>query len=220
MFEWHDGAPGRTGKSSPWSRPMRMATVPPSWGRALEAAGVERFAVATVDEALELRKADVTRPIYLLGPCLASERALVVEHGFIPPVASVAEAEAFATARLGLLRETGRQDGDPTRETGRQDGDPTGGHPVHLVIDTGMGRIGVLEGDAVKVARGISALPGVALESVSSHFPSADGDELFTRDQLGRYRALLGALVEAGVKFHASSCGQHGGIILVAAGSG
>ena len=179
-------------------------------GPALEAAGVERFAVATVDEALELRQAGVTRPIYLLGPCLASERALVVEHGFIPAVASVAEAEAFATARLGPLRETGRQDGDPTG----------GAAPVHLVIDTGMGRIGVLEGDAVAVARGISALPGVALESVSSHFPSADGDELFTRDQLGRYRALLGALVEAGVKFTRHHVANTAGSFLLRRGAG
>jgi alanine racemase len=157
---------------------------------ALEAAGVERFAVATVEEALELRHAGVTRPVYLLGPCLPSERELVVEHRFIPAVASVAEAEAFAAARLGLCGETGRQDGDST-----------GPQPVHLVIDTGMGRIGVLEADAVKVALGVSVLTGVTIDSVASHFPDADRDEAFTRDQLGRYQGLLAALREAGVTF-------------------
>jgi alanine racemase len=121
----------------------------------------------------------VTRPIYLLSPAAPAERRAVVEAGdvFIPAVSEFEEAAEFSA----LAEAAGRR------------------QPVHLVFDTGMGRIGMIETEAVGLAVRIAALPGLVIDSVASHFPSADEDAVFTAAQLGRFHALLEALAAAGL---------------------
>jgi alanine racemase len=70
---------------------------------------------------------------------------------------------------------------------------------VHLVVDTGMGRIGVVESEALGLAARVAALPGLIVDSVASHFPSADEDPVFTAAQLDRHHGLLEALRTAGL---------------------
>lgn len=135
------------------------------------------FGVACTREALALRTAGVRSPVFLLGPTLPEERAAVVRQRFVPSVSGIEEAEDFnaAAAEQGVR------------------------FPIHVVLDTGMGRIGITEDRALETVAAIAALPHVVVDGIASHFPSADEDEAFTRAQAGRFRSLVGRLAAGGI---------------------
>ncbi len=141
----------------------------------------EQFGVATLAEARAVRAAVPGKDILLLSPCLPAEREAVVAEGFIPVVSSSAEAKAYA----------GQAGSKPVR--------------IHLCIDTGMGRIGVWQDDALTAARDVAALEGVDVESVSTHLPVADSDPDFTEAELQAWDKLVAQLrlVLPEAKFHA-----------------
>ena len=136
---------------------------------------VDWFGVANLAEARQVRALAGQKPVLILGTALPSEWRGIREGGFVPVISSMAEACGFAS--------------------------PPGAPPfgVHLAVDTGMGRIGVWEAEAIALAREIRALPGLELLGVGSHFPSADEDEAFTAAQTERFVALAGALRAEGL---------------------
>lgn len=124
------------------------------------------FGVANLEEAIATREV-VPHPLIILGPALASERAEIVERGFIASISSYEEAVEFsrcAKAAPALL---------------------------DCVIDTGMGRMGIAADDAVTSLVKITALPNVTIHSVSSHLPVADSDATYTTQQLARVTELM-----------------------------
>lgn len=140
------------------------------------------FGVANVHEAEAVRAAlgpfpdDAVIPgIFILGPALPGERPAIVEGGFVPAISSLKEAAAYS----GLAR------GRPV--------------PVHLSIDTGMGRTGIAEENARDIVPQILRMPDLAVAGVSTHLPVADEDEEFTREQLGRFQGVVAGLREIGV---------------------
>jgi alanine racemase len=136
-----------------------LATV----ARALDA-DADLFAVANVAEAQSARMAGATKPILVLGPALPDERRALVEGGFIPSISTVEEAGAYAA----LV--------------------PAGSHlSVHLVIDTGMGRIGLWGDEVQPVLDAVRQAPNLDLAAVSSHLPVADDDPAYTEDQIIRF---------------------------------
>ena len=141
----------------------------------------EQFGVATVGEARAVRAVVLDKDILILSPCLPDERRVVVDEGFIPVVSSTAEAKAYAR----LVQ------GKPAR--------------IHLCVDTGMGRIGVWQDDALKTAQEIAAIEGLDIESVSTHLPVADSDPAFTAEELRAWETLIGQLraILPTAKFHA-----------------
>ncbi len=136
---------------------------------------VEMFGVANVAEAVELREHDATTPVFILGPALPEERAEIAARRFVPALSNVEEARAYA-ALAGA---------EPL--------------PVHLKIDTGMGRIGIWETEAVEVAREILALAELRVTGLASHLPVADEDDAFTRDQLAHFHATVAQLRALGI---------------------
>lgn len=152
-------------------------------GAAAVATALERepcifgFGVANVSEALELSECGVTRPIYVLSPALAGEREIIAERGWIPAVSSAEEARRYSAAAAAL--------GTTVR--------------VQLVFDTGMGRMGARPAEAFAQASQIASLEALEIDSISSHLPSADEDEAFTRLQLASYRELVAELRGAGI---------------------
>ncbi len=136
---------------------------------------VEMFGVANVAEAREVRALAAETPVFLLGPALPEERAEIVAAGFVPSVSSATEAREFGALAGGRRV------------------------PVHLVIDTGMGRIGVWQEEAAAVAREILALPSLEITGIASHFPSADEDAAFTREQIAHFQGVVAELKLAGL---------------------
>ncbi len=137
---------------------------------------VAMFGVANLAEAEEILPHVRGTPIALLGGTLPSEHAAVVKRGFIPAVSSFEEAAQYASHATG------------------------GSVKIHLAIDTGMGRLGVWEDDAVELARRMIDLPGIEIAGVCSHLPVADEDSIFTREQLDRFQRLADKLGGIGIR--------------------
>jgi len=137
---------------------------------------VAMFGVANVREAEAVRAAAGTGPgIFILGPALPFERSEIVAGGFVPAVSSLREAAAYSA--LGQGRRV----------------------PVHLAIDTGMGRMGIAEEEAGEMVREIMRLPDLEIGGIATHLPVADEDENYTREQLGRFEAVVAAIRSVGV---------------------
>ena len=151
---------------------------------------VEMFGVANVHEACELNSQVAASQIYILGPALPEERRDIVARGFIATVSSVAEARTY-----GALASVA----NPIR--------------LHLAVDTGMGRIGIWQDEAVAVAREIQALPGVSLDGVASHLPVSDEDDAFTRRELERFHGLVAELRVQGFRQMVDHVENSAGII-------
>ncbi|MGK0184615.1 MAG: alanine racemase [Verrucomicrobiales bacterium] len=159
-------------------------------GRALqEESCVFAFGVANVHEALELHDANIRLPVYVLSPALPSERTTVVANGFIAAVSNMEEAVDYSAiaCRMSTVAR------------------------IQCVLDTGMGRIGMLPDGILTFAQDLAALPAIEIESVSSHLPSADEDEHFTQDQMREYRRLITKLQEKGIPFTRSHIANSAG---------
>ena len=142
---------------------------------------VAMFGVANLAEAEEISaraiSADGKRtPICLLSGTMPGEHAAVARRGIIPFVSSFEEAAQYAAHAAG------------------------GRVRVHLAVDTGMGRLGVWEQDAVETARRIMELPGIEITGIGSHLPVADEDAAFTTAQLARFHSLVVQLREIGLR--------------------
>jgi alanine racemase len=138
---------------------------------------VDALGVATVDEAVELVRAGVDREVLVMSPILESEIGRALEQGLALTVSDGAFAEALARK---------------ARDSGRS-------VRVHLEVDTGMGRAGVNLEEAESLAERLSRLEGIEFAGLFTHFPSADSDREFTREQLERFLALKERLVERGI---------------------
>jgi alanine racemase len=131
---------------------------------------VQWFGVACAAEAARVREFAGAQSILILSPILSGEREWVVRSGFVPVISSWEEA-------LGL-DETACVLGVHSVE-------------VHVAVDTGMGRMGVWEGEALALLGRIRSLPRVRVTGVGTHFPSADEDPEFTRGQIRSFESLL-----------------------------
>ncbi len=136
------------------------------------------FGVATVLEALQLRRGGIRLPILRFYPSHPDEMAAAVEAGITLNVCDRANVKALQAVcgRLGL------------------------GARVHLEVETGMGRCGVGPEQAPALARFIeSECPGVFLEGVFTHFPEADmaSGGPFTRRQVAVFRQALDRIAQA-----------------------
>lgn len=147
-------------------------------GRTLAQAGACRFAAATCEEALDLRKLGLD--VQILGILPPWEMGDAVANDIICPV------ESFRTAQL-LSEEACRQQKKIR---------------IAVKLDTGMGRLGILPDSAVKVISDIVKLPGLEPDSLFSHFATAAQPDLFFADlQIDRFIAVKNALDKAGIVF-------------------
>lgn len=117
--------------------------------------GVDAFAVARVEEGLQLRSAGFRQMILVLG--LSADEDL--------PAATQAELSLTAgdLPSLMAIRAAAIQAGKPAR--------------VHLALDTGMGRIGVRSKAETETLLKVCEHPSLRPEGVFTHFPDADGDD-------------------------------------------
>lgn len=141
------------------------------------ASGVERVGVATLHEGLQLRQAGIRAEIVVLSPLVPAEIEEAVRASLEPTVCDLAFARRLSQEAVRAER--------PVR--------------CHVEVDTGMGRIGVLEGDAEGFFAALAALPGLRVASAYTHFPDADSDDLgFARAQLDRFLDLMRRLEAVG----------------------
>ena len=151
------------------------------------------YAVATAEEALQLRNAGVEKPILILG--------LVFEEYFREMVAGDIRLTVceYETAKK-LSREAVRQDKTVH---------------IHIGLDTGMSRIGFADTpESVEEIKKIAALDHLEIEGMFTHFARADEtDKTPAADQLNRYLAFAELLEKSGVHIPLKHCSNSAGII-------
>jgi alanine racemase len=144
------------------------------------------FGVANLEEALALRES-LPHPIVILGPATREERSIIAQRGFIPTISGFEEADVFSRLATNphLNPLPGQGEADATA--------PGAGRRVaiNFKIDTGMGRMGVVENEALEVFKRVAALPNIGIHSISSHMPVSNEDTKFTRGQLVRFRRII-----------------------------
>ena len=157
-----------------------------AYAKALIGAGCRSFGVAEPYEALELLKivkASETKDrvdVQILSSVLPDEIGPMVRAGVILPVTDLDEAKLISAA-AARAKTTAR---------------------VHLKLDTGMGRLGILAKDAVETALQVKALPNLDCEGIFSHCPMAyEPKDPFTRRQIALFKSIVAELARRGMTF-------------------
>lgn len=151
------------------------------------------FAVATVEEAVILRKSGIQKPILILGFSFPYANRDIVAYDIRPTIFKMDMAEA-------LSEEAVRQ-----KKTVY----------FHIKVDTGMNRIGVMPSeDTVSMIKKIAELPNVKMEGIFTHFAKADmADREPTKMQLDKFNDYIELLKKNGISFDYQHCSNSAGII-------
>jgi alanine racemase len=162
--------------------------------RLAEAAGIDWLGVATVPEAIQLREAGIRLPILKLSPAFPEEMQAAVRAALTLAVCDRANAEALQAVCAAMDTET----------------------PVHMVIDTGMSRIGVQPAEAAEFAAFLAGhCPRLRVQGVFTHLPVSDAaDPAYTRAQVQRFRAAVAqAEARLGRPFELVHCSNSGAVL-------
>lgn len=137
----------------------------------LEFQQVDYLGVAYTDEGITLRKAGIQTPIMVLNP---EERSFgaIIKYNLEPEIYSLELLKSFASAVAKSNHE--------------------GAFPIHLVLDTGMKRLGFEPEEVRKLIQKIKSIKEVKIQSVFSHLAASDESSLdaFTRKQISLFDKL------------------------------
>lgn len=152
--------------------------------RAAVEAGADYLGVANLKEALELREAGLLSPILILTESPTSVADEIVQHDLTQTIYSFSEAQALSAEA--------QKRNKPAK--------------VHIKIDTGMGRVGVMPSEAIAFITKVASLPGLILEGLFTHFAKAeDPEDNFTAEQFQKFQQISGRLPQIPLKHAANS---------------
>lgn len=132
---------------------------------------VDMLGVATIEEGLELRQKGINLPILIFGYIMPENDCInaIVQHNITPAIGDLNTAEKINSVAkaLGVT------------------------HPVHLKVDTGMGRLGCTAKEALPLAQTIGKLDNISIEGVFSHMPVSDvPSHPFNNQQIELFESL------------------------------
>lgn len=135
--------------------------------------GATRLAVATWEEGAELREAKISAPILVLGVSTQDDLEALIYYNLIAGIGEVEVAK-----RLSEMAKKYKK-----------------GVRIHVNIDTGMARLGVRAGEALRVIREITKLPQITVEGIFTHFASSgEEDKRVTYEQFKKFRQVIDKL--------------------------
>ena len=137
--------------------------------KALQSVGADFLGVATLDEAIFLRKKKINMPILILGSVLQHEVKPAIKNDVTLTLCH-AEMAKMIDRIASRLNKRAR---------------------VHIEVDTGMGRIGVWHEEAFDFVKDIINFKNIFIEGVYTHFSIAARDKFFTTYQLDSFTSLL-----------------------------
>ena len=149
----------------------------------LDSLGADAFAVADIDEGIELRCCGVDKPCLVLGYSDEPEKA--VEYDIMPAVFDEETAKRLSDAAV------------KAHKTAK----------IHIALDTGMSRIGFNinnmkdSGEILERIKRIYALPNIAIDGIFSHFTTADDEDgSYTKRQFDIFKSFTDKLDAEGIK--------------------
>lgn len=154
-------------------------------------AGVDYLGVASLDEALVLRKNNIRIPILVLGTILPQDSDVCLEYALTQTVCT---KELAASLNLAAKRRNKKA-------------------KVHIKVDTGMGRLGVWHNEADGFIKELSSFKNLDLEGLYTHLSSAESDEEFTRHQIDSFTSLVERAKKKRIEFPFIHIANSAGII-------
>lgn len=141
--------------------------------------GVDYLCVGSPDEGIELREAGIKKPILVLAEVLETQYQEVIKGKLIQTAASSRTLSGLnkAAAEADIIQ------------------------PVHLKVDTGMGRIGFLPQNLLEAFKTAKNLKNIKIEGVFSHLARADEDDkTFAYQQLEKFENVINKIENSGFK--------------------
>lgn len=141
--------------------------------------GADRLAVAILNEALDLREKGIDVPILILGYTPEEQADLIVKKDITQTVFNFSLAKELSRAAVEQKKKA----------------------KIHIKIDTGMGRVGLLPEEAVAVIKEILELPNLEVEGMFTHFAVADEkDKSYTNEQFAKFMQVVKELEQVGIR--------------------
>lgn len=159
--------------------------------RELSRLQVDFFAVESIEEAISLRNEKFKEPILILTAVLPQFATAFIKYKLTPTIVDL----KFALA----LNRAAQKNGCVV--------------PVHIKVDTGMGRLGVWYTQAAEFIQVLKTLKYLKLEGIYTHLPSADTEIKYTQTQIERFNGFVAALAKAGIKFKYQHIANSAGLI-------
>lgn len=141
---------------------------------------VDAYGVAMIEEALELRDAGIDKMILILGYTGEEWYEELVKHCISQTIYTYDMAKKLSDVAVSHGKQT----------------------PIHIKIDTGMGRIGFAPTEeSVGIVEKISQLPGVFIEGIFTHFARADEKTIeAAKEPFARYMQFVQELEKKGIR--------------------
>ena len=137
---------------------------------------VVMIAVALLEEALDLRRAGIALPVFVLGPLTSAQIVLALDNDIT--IGVIGPEELGSVCAIARDRDVA----------------------IHLKLDSGMGRMGVTEGELPNVIEMIRATPRLRIEGIYTHLANADdANDPLTEIQIAAYDRMLAVLHDAGI---------------------
>ena len=160
--------------------------------RACVAGGADVLCVSCVEEAIELREAGLDAPVLILGCSTPAAAESIVHCDTGSTVCDLDFARALSDAAI--------------RQGKRAS--------AHIKIDTGMGRLGAPAERAIEFAQAVSALPGLSVDGMFTHFASSgEPDRSFTLSQISTFEKIIAGLKRRGIRIPICHASNSGGIL-------
>jgi alanine racemase len=155
--------------------------------------GVTDLAVALITEALEIIKSGINVPILILGFTPLTFAEDILNNNI--------EQTVYDLEYAKKLSEIAKEKNKTAK--------------IHIAVDTGMGRIGLLPNEkGMEAVRQISKLPNINIEGIFTHFSTADeADKTYSIEQLAKFNKFVNDLENEGIKFNIKHASNSAGIM-------
>lgn len=153
--------------------------------------GAKMLGVANADEGVQLRVSGIEAPIVILGPSTEAEIADIIKYNLTASVSDMFFARKIQEA---------------ARKSGRK-------MPIHVEVDTGMGRGGVMYSEALQLIRDAAGFKNIILEGVFTHLAYSEIMVSYNDEQWRLFSALLSDIEHLGIKIPLRHIENSGAII-------
>lgn len=159
--------------------------------RELGRQGVDFFGLGSIEEAIALREDSFDGALLILSAVLDEFVSHFIRYSITPTVVD-----------LGFARKLDKAAGGANKIV-----------PIHVKIDTGMGRLGIHYNGARAFIKKLSTFKNLSLEGIYTHFPVADSDKKFTNCQIGVFNSFIEQLAREKITFKYCHCANSIGML-------